>query len=112
MAKYENEYSKFPNEKIKLHKFKNVDDNVGGLINQINTLRSQGMYGQAQVVINEHPELISYIADATTINTLIEEIYNAQAYAQHIGTAQQIVRFDENEPEEYDTSDVWISPYI
>lgn len=112
MAKYENEFSNFPQEKITLHKFQNVDNSVADLISQINTLRSNGMYSRAQAIIAENPELNKYIADANTINTLIEEIYNSQTYAQSISVMQQTVRFDNTEPDQCDVADVWISPFI
>lgn len=92
MAKFESEYSSFPNKLITLRKYKDVDDTVASLINQINTLRAQGAYNQALVFIqNNINTLKQYIFDATTIQTLTEEIYNTQLFALQ---TQQSIYFD------------------
>lgn len=109
MANYEysHEYSDFPNSLIKLHKYKNVDDSVASVFNQLNSLRSQGYYKQAQKIIKEN-DLSQYCPDAVTINTLFEEIQNAQIYSQNISQPVQFVRFDESEPNNVNIEDVWI----
>lgn len=105
MAQYEQEFSKFPTKKITLHHFKNVDDTIAAVINQINTLRSQGLYGQASRLIQANNDVLSqYIIDATTFRTWEEEIYNTQTYAK---MQQQYIYFDAQEPDcQY--GDVWI----
>lgn len=106
MSVYENEFSQFPSKKITLHNFKNVDDNIASVINQINALRSQGLYGQATRIIENNKDILSrYIVDAITFRTWEEEIYNTQKYAKQI---QQCVFFDEDEPDECLEGDVWI----
>ena len=59
MSTYETEFSNFPNEKITRHHFKNVDDNIAGVINQINELRSQGLYDQAARIIQNNQDILS-----------------------------------------------------
>lgn len=106
MSKYENEYSNFPSQKITKHNFKNVDDSIASVINQINALRAQGLYNQAACIIQDNRDTLSqYITDATTFRTWEEEIYNTQTYARQI---QQSIHFNESEPDCVD-GDVWIA---
>lgn len=103
---FETEYSNFPKTKIKLHKYKNIDDTIKSAIDQINSKRAQGDYDQAAELIKSSPEDLSqYIIDATTFRTLEEEIYNTQIYAKQ---KQQFIYFDKGEPDAL-YSDVWIS---
>ena len=102
---FETEYSNFPTQKIKRHNFKNVDDTIASVINEINTLRSQGLFNQADRLIKNNSDILSeYIADAVTFRTWEEEIYNTQIYAKQ---KQQCVYFDREEPDAL-YSDVWI----
>lgn len=106
---FEREYSNYSKEKIKLHNYKNIDDDVISIINDINSLRAQGQYDQATELIkstlNTPNDLSQYIIDATTFRTLEEEIYNTQIYAKQ---KQQFIYFDKEEPDAL-YSDVWIS---
>lgn len=105
MSIYETEFSNFPNEKITKHNFKNADDDIADIINQINSLRSQGLYNQASRIIqNNHDILSQYVVDAATFRTWEEEIYNTQKYAKQ---QQQSIYFDEEEPECIE-GDVWV----
>lgn len=105
MVEYANEFSNFPSELITRHNFKNVTDSVSSIINQINTLRSQGQYGQAAILVNDNQALLSqHIIDAITLRTLEEEIYNTQIYAQKSG---QGVYLDETEPDCL-VGDIWV----
>ncbi len=107
MAKYEREFSLFPEKKIIRHNFKNVDDNIAPIINQINTLRLQGSYNQASRIVQNNFDVLShYIVDAITFRTWEEEIYNTQIYAKQ---KQQSIYFDEYE-EDVDCieGDVWV----
>lgn len=106
MTGYEREFSSFPEQKITLHHFKNIDDNIASLINQINALRSQGLYNQAARIIQNNSDVLGqYIVDAITFRTWEEEIFNTQRYAKQ---QQQSVYFDDNEPDCIE-GDVWIS---
>ena len=105
MSSYEREFSNFPEQKISLHKFKNVDDNIASIINEINELRSQGLYNQATRVIQNNIDILGhYIVDAITFRTWEEEIYNTQVYAKQ---QQQSVYFEEEEPDCIE-GDVWV----
>lgn len=107
MATYENEFSSFPSKKITKHEFKNIDDNIADIINQINSLRTQGLYNQAARIIQQNFDVLSqYVADATTFRTWEEEIYNTQTYARQ---KQQSIFFDEQE-NDFDgiEGDVWV----
>lgn len=107
MAEYSREFSSFPSKKITRHNFKNVDDNIAPIINQINTLRSQKLYNQAARIVQDNFDVLShYIVDAITFRTWEEEIYNTQLYAKQ---QQQSIYFDETE-EDFDgiEGDVWL----
>ena len=107
MAKFEREFSSFPIKKITKHNFKNIDDSIAAMINQINSLRSQGLYDQATRIIQNNLDIFSqYIADAITFRTWEEEIFNTQKYARQV---QQSIFFDELE-EDFDgiEGDVWV----
>lgn len=106
MSQYENEFSNFPQKLITLHNFKDVDDNIAGIINQINTLRSQGLYNQASRIIENNKDILpQYIVDAVTFRTWEEEIQNTQKYARKI---QQQIYFQDDEPDYCEEDDIWI----
>ena len=105
MAQFEREFSNFPNQKITKHNFKNIDDSIADVINQINTLRAQGLFNQAARLIQNNSDILSlYVADAVTFRTWEEEIYNTQVYAKQ---KQQSIYFDDVEPDCID-GDVWL----
>lgn len=105
---YENEFSNFPQEKIKLHNFKNIDDTIAPVIEQIKTLRAKGLNDLAQETIDANADILSqYVIDAITIRTLEEEIYNTQAYAKYVNSKYQHVHLGPEEPEA-EVNDVWI----
>lgn len=106
MAQYEKEFTNFPQKLITLHNYKNVDDSIAVLINQINTFRSQGLYAQAAQIEQNNKELLSpYIIDAVTFRVLEEEIYNTQKYAKQ---QQQSVFFEDEEPDYCEEEDIWL----
>ena len=103
---YENEFSKFPSQKIKLHNFKNIDDNIALVINEINSLRSKGLYNQASRIIEKNKDVLEqYVVDAVTFRTWEEEIYNTQRYAKKV---QQQIYFEDEEPDYCEEDDIWI----
>lgn len=107
MTEYSREFSSFPAKKITRHNFKNVDDNIAPIINQIKSLQLQGLYNQAARIVQDNFDVLShYIVDAITFRTWEEEIYNTQKYAKQI---QQSIFFDEDE-EDFDgiEGDVWV----
>ncbi|MCM1134369.1 MAG: hypothetical protein NC400_02235 [Clostridium sp.] len=107
MADFEREFSCFPEKKIVRHDFKNVDDTIASIINQINELRLQGLYNQATRIVQQNFDVLShYIVDAITFRTWEEEIYNTQIYARQ---KQQSIYFDDSE-EDADCieGDIWV----
>lgn len=105
MANYENEFSNFPFKKITKHNFKNVNDDVASIINEINELRSQGLYNQATRVIQNNSDILGqYVVDAMTFRTWEEEIYNTQVYAKKM---QQSIYFETEEPDCIE-DDIWL----
>lgn len=106
MAQYENEFTNFPHKLITKHNYKNVDDIVAPLINQINALKSQGFYAQASKILQNNKEiLVPYIIDAVSFRELEEEIYNTQKYAKQ---QQQSVFFEDEEPDYCEEEDIWL----
>lgn len=107
MSKYENEFSNFPYTKITKHDFKNVDNSIADIINQINSLRSQGLYDQAANLINKNYDMLQhYIVDAVTYRIWEEEIYNTQKYAKQ---KQQSIYLEESiENVDCLEGDVWL----
>ena len=107
MAEFEREFSSFPEKKIVRHNFKNVDDSIAPIINQIKSLQEQEKYNQAARIVQNNFEVLShYIVDAITYRTWEEEIYNTQIYARQ---KQQTIFFHESE-EDFDgiEGDVWL----
>ncbi len=107
MSNFEREFSFFPERKITRHDFKNIDDNIAPVINQINSLRTQGLYNQAARIIEQNLDILShYIVDAITYRTWEEEIYNTQIYAKQ---KQQSIYFEEFEKDvDCIKGDVWV----
>ena len=106
MAKFTHEYSNFPDELITLVSYKNVNDTIGELINQINAYRLDGNYTAAQILIDDYAsQLKQYNLDMTIINTFIEEIRNTQIKSRVAG---QFLSIEEDEPDGVWDNFVWI----
>lgn len=107
MTQYEHEFSSFPSRKITRHYFRDVDETAADLVNQINQLRSQGLYSQAAALIENNKDILSSCTiDAVTFRTWEEEIYNTQIYARQV---RQSIYFEANE-DDFDclAGDVWL----
>ena len=106
MAKFTHEYSNYPDAPIDLVGYKNVNDTIGDLINQINAYRLDGNYAAAQILIDEYAsQLKKYNLDMSIINKLIEEIRNTQIKAYVAG---QFLSIEEDEPDGVWDNFVWI----
>lgn len=104
-SSYTNEYSNFPHSIILQHNFRNIDDSIASLVNEINNYKMQGNFEVASKLISENAGILShYIIDASTINTIEEEIRNVQVMALQ---KHQCVYFDEEEPEFCAIGDLW-----
>lgn len=108
MANYTHEFSQYPNKLITLSNYKDVDDSVSAIINQINTLRAAGNYNDAALLIAKNSNVISqYCIGADAINKIVEEIRNTQIKARTAG--QQIfVQAEEPTGDSVSDEDVWI----
>ena len=106
MAKFTHEYSNFPDELITIVNYKNVNDTIGELINQINNYRKDGNYTAAQILIDDYAsQLKQYNLDMEIINKIIEEIRNTQIKSKVAG---QFLSIDEDEPDGVWDNFVWI----
>ena len=104
-SSYTNEYSKFPHQIITQHHFMNIDDSLASLVNEINNYKMQGNFEVASKLISENANILThYIIDASTINTIEEEIRNVQVMALQ---KHQCVYYDETEPEYCALGDLW-----
>ena len=105
MSAYEHEFSHFPEQKIVLHNFVDIDDSKIELINKIDELRSNHNCEEAQKFIEENADKLKQcIVDAVTFRTWEEEIYNTQVYAKRV---QQSVYFEDEKPDCLE-GDIWI----
>ena len=106
MAKFTHEYSNYPDEYITLTNYKNVNDTIGELINQINQYRNDGNYAAAQVLISDYAtQLKPYNLDMSIINMMIEEIRNTQIKGKVAG---QFLSIEEDEPDGVWDNFVWL----
>ena len=106
MATYTNEYSRLPNQIMELHHYKDVDNSVAPLINQIKILQEQGKYDRVNAIIDENPDLNlkQYTFGAENWNALCEENRNNQILAK---SKKQCIYYQNEEPEG-GNSNVWI----
>ncbi len=104
-SSYTHEYSNFPNNLIQQHHFKDADDSVASLINEITDLKARGLYDLAAKKITENANILShYNIDAETINAIEEEIRNVQI----MGIQKHQCIYFNNEPEICCRNDVWL----
>ena len=103
---YTHEYSNFPYSLITQHNFKDADDSVASLINEINGYKERGLFELASKTMNEYKDILSQysLGGAETINTLEEEIRNGQIMTMQ---KSQCVFLEPEEPEICSIDDVW-----
>lgn len=105
MAEMTHEYSQFPEQIMELHNFKDADDSIANVINQIKDLQSQGLYNQAQRIVEQNKDVLgSYIISAENLNAIDEETRNLQIYSKQV---QQSIYYQDSEPSGF-LYDVWI----
>ena len=105
-SSYTNEYSTFPYNLIKQHHFKDADDSIASLINEINNYKLQGNFEVASKLISENADLLShYTIDSSIINIIEEEIRNTQVMAKQ---KHQCIYIQDSEPELCCSNDVWL----
>lgn len=104
MADYTNEYSTFPENLITMKEYKDITDDIAAIVGEIETAKAAGNFSQALEIIKAHPELSDYNFSASDINRIIEEIRNAQIFAQSITKS---ITYG-NDSFSGDVGDVWI----
>lgn len=104
MASYTNEYSRLPTQIMKRHFFKDVDNSVADLVNEIKILQKNGAYDKVNNIIKSRPDLKRYVVSSEHINAISEEIRNLEILAK---SRKQCIFYQEDEPEAI-YADVWI----
>lgn len=105
MAKYTNEYSKLPYQIMELHNFKDVDDSIAAIVNEIKSLQSQGLYNQANRLVENNKDVLGkYVFSVEVFNAIEEETRNLEIMCKE--KKQSI--FYEEEPSNPALYDVWI----
>ena len=106
MAYYTDEYSKFPYKIMDRHIFKDVDDSIGSIVNQIKILQAQGKYDKINEIIQNNKDALGqYIFGSEYINRIDDETRNLEIFAK---SRKQSIYYSEEEPEWAITLDVWI----
>ena len=105
MAAYTNEYSRLPNQIYERHNFKDADDSIAPLIEQIKTLQRQGMYDKINELVKSKENLSRYVFGAEHINAIDEEIRNLEIFALEKKTS---THYADVEPDNAVFNDVWI----
>ena len=110
MASYTHEYSLFPDQILTRHQFRDADDSIASIINQIKMLQAQGEYSRAAEYINVHKaELGPYILGSEYLNTIDEETRNVEIYAK---AKKQQIFYQGSEPDNTSVvGDVWLGEY-
>lgn len=106
---YTHELSQFPNAPINLPTFKDVDDNVKSIIEQIRQYRIAGNHTAAASLINANKDLLrQYNFSAEDVNRVVEDIRNTQLYIQ--AKKQQFYYAASSANFIASDQDVWIGP--
>ena len=111
MANYTHIFdSQWPEELITLTDYKDADNVVGSLIQQIRAAQATGDYETAQEIIDTNINVLKrYVQDSSAINRYVEEIRNLEIYAK---SHKQQIYYQRNDPEDYiSENDVWIGDY-
>ena len=83
MADYTHEFSNFPNEILTRHNFKDVDDSIASIVNQIKTLQANGEYDRAAEYIDMNKDTLGpYVLGSEYLNTIYEETRNVEIYTK------------------------------
>ena len=107
MAEMTHEYSQFPDKIWERRYFKDADDGIATIINQIKNLQSQGLYNQAQRIVEQNKDVLGkYIVDSEYLNAIDEELINLEIYSKQ---QQQSIYIQSEEPENAMLGAVWIS---
>ena len=108
MARYTSIFgSEYPNDIITVTEYKNADNTIGQLLNQIKQAEESGNYSEAQSIIRANANVLKqYVMDSSAINRYQEEIRNIEIFVK--ANKQQIF-YQTSEPRSYaSVGDVWI----
>ena len=108
MARYTRSFgSLYPQDIISLTNYKNADNTIGTLLNQIKSKEENGDYAGAQTIIQQNINTLKqYVLDSSAINKYVEEIRNIEIYVK---ANKQQIYYQRTEPYTYaDVGDVWI----
>lgn len=107
MADYTNEYSSFPDQILTRHNFKDVDDSIASIVNQIKTLQANGEYSRAAAYIDMNKDTLGpYVLGSEYLNTIDEETRNVEIYCK--SKKQQIYYQDDEPAKTAYQYDVWL----
>lgn len=90
MAGFTQEYGdanglSFPDVYIDLPTFKDIDEEVSDLIDQIESLKTQGLKEELIAIMAANAEVLAqYIIDAKVVNTIVEHLRNTQVYSKQV----------------------------
>ncbi len=107
MADYTHEFSNFPDEILTRHNFKDVDDSVASIVNQIKELQAAGEYDRAAQYIDMNKDTLGpYVLGSEYLNTIDEETRNVEIYTK---AKKQQIYYQDNEPDKTAYQyDVWL----
>ena len=106
MARYTNEYSKLPLQIMELHNYKDVNDSIAEVVNEIKELQSKGLYNQATRVIENNKDVLGkYVFSVEAFNAIEEETRNLEIMTLE---RKQSIYYN-IEPDDPVANDVWIS---
>lgn len=108
MSNYTHEFSQFPDQLLTRHNFKDADDSVASIINQIKTLQANGEYSRAAAYIEANKDTLGqYVLGAEYLNTIDEETRNVEVFAK---AKKQQIFYQSSEPGEGSyVNDVWLA---
>ena len=103
---YTHEYSNLPLQIMQRHYFKDVDNTIAPLINQIKELQANCEYDKVNEIINQNiSNLAQYALSSDYMNAIDEETRNLEIFAR---SKKQQIYYDEEEPEYAVEFDIWI----
>lgn len=109
MAKYTNEYSKLPYQIMEVHGYKDVDNGIANLINEIKRLQSIGLYDEANKYVEYNKNVLGkYVFSVEAFNAIEEETRNLEIMTLE---NKQSVYYNEV-PGNLILNDVWISQEV
>lgn len=104
---YTHEFSQFPDQILIRHNFKDADDSIASIINQIKKLQADGKYSRAAQYIKQNKDRLGpYVLGSEYLNTIDEETRNIEIYTK--AKKQQIFYQDDEPGEDIWENDIWL----